>query len=55
MRFWENRHAQTNFRQFGCVDIEKIRGLKKKLSETDNRGTSYGRLKFHKFKATFAL
>ena len=31
-RFWENRHAQTAFRQFGCVDLEKIREFKKKIA-----------------------
>ena len=32
MRFWENRHAQTAFGQFGYVDLEKIREFKKKIA-----------------------
>ena len=31
-RFLEKRHAQTAFRQFGCVDLEKIRGFNKKIA-----------------------
>ena len=31
-RFLEKRHAQTAFRQFGCVDLEKIREFKKKIA-----------------------
>ena len=30
-RFLENRLAQTALRQFGCVDIEKIRGFNRKI------------------------
>ena len=28
----KNRLAQTALRQFGCVDIEKIRGFKRKIA-----------------------
>ena len=55
MRFWENRHPQTAFRQFRCVDLEKIREFKKKIALNGHPRPELWPFEVQKFKATFNL
>ena len=54
-RFLEKRLAQTAFRQFVCVDIEKIRGFKKKIASIGHPRPELWPFEVQKFKATFNL
>ena len=54
-RFLKNGLAQTALRPFGCVDIEKIRGFKKKIAWNGHPKPELWPFEFPFFPATFNL